>query len=90
MEHPEFLERLQTILEDKLQTKITLKVKTRAYTEAEKQIEAVRRMTPYEQDLQKEPNLAKLQQIFAAELVYSAQLKKSVAPTCDDSDINDH
>ena len=90
MEHPEFLERLQTILEDKLQTKIALKVKTRAYTEAEKQIEAVRRMTPYEQDLQKEPNLEKLQKIFAAELVYSAQLKKSVAPTCDDSDINDH
>lgn len=92
-EHPEFLTRLQTILEDKLQTKITLSVKTRAYTEAERHIQAVAKMSPFEQDLQKEPGLAKLKEIFAAELVYSVPVKKtSAAPVAgsDDESNNDN
>ena len=87
-EHPEYIARLQTILEDKLQTKITLSIKTRAYTEAERQIEAAKKMSPFELDLQNEPGLAKLQEIFAAELVYSTQMKKNVAPTGDFIDSN--
>jgi hypothetical protein len=87
-EHPEYLLRLQTILEDKLQTKITLSIKTRAYTEDERLIEAKKKMTPFELDLQKEPALAELQKIFAAELVYSVQMKKTVAPAGDIIDPN--
>ncbi len=84
-EHPEFLTRLQNILEDRLQTKITLSVKTRAYTEEERRSRETAKMSPYELDLQKDEGLSKLQQIFAAELVYSVQLKKeSIAPASDD------
>ncbi|MBR5693171.1 MAG: DNA polymerase III subunit gamma/tau [Fibrobacter sp.] len=87
-EHPEYISRLQTILEDKLQTKISLSIKTRAYTEAERKIEATKKMSPFELDLQKEPALAELQKIFAAELVYSVQMKKTVAPAGDIIDPN--
>ena len=45
-------------------------------------------MTPFELDLQKEPALAELQKIFAAELVYSVQMKKTVAPAGDIIDPN--
>ena len=75
-EHPEFISRLQTILEDKLQTKISLSVKTRAYTEAERQIQENAKKSPYQLDLDKEPILAKLQETFAAELVYSVPIKR--------------
>ena len=91
MEHPEYVTRLQTILEDKLQTKIELSVKTRAYTEEERQIRETAKMSPYELDMQKEPALAKLQEIFAAELVYSVPLKKaSVAPVGEENEENDN
>ena len=75
-EHPEFISRLQTILEDKLQTKISLSVKTRAYTEAERQIQENAKKSPYQLDLDKEPILKKLQETFAAELVYSVPIKR--------------
>ena len=45
-------------------------------------------MSPFELDLQKEPALAELQKIFAAELVYSVQMKKNVAPAGDIIDPN--
>ena len=70
-EHPEYLERLKQILEESLQTVISLSVKTRAYNEAEKQIRKQAQMSPYELDLEKEPGLQKLKQLFAAELIYS-------------------
>jgi DNA polymerase-3 subunit gamma/tau len=90
-EHPEFIVRLQKILEDKLQTKISLSVKTRAYTEEERKIEAAKKMSPFDLDMEKEPGIANLQKIFAAELVYSVQLKKSAAFAGDDNDeINDN
>ena len=34
-------------------------------------------MTPYELDLEKEPGLARLKQMFAAELVFSRKLKRA-------------
>lgn len=84
-EHPEFLTRLKTILEDKLQTEILLTVKTRAYTESEKQEMATAKMSPFEQDLQKDPFLSKLKDIFAAELVYSKPLKRETASPMKDA-----
>ncbi|MCQ2054156.1 MAG: DNA polymerase III subunit gamma/tau [Fibrobacter sp.] len=90
-EHPEFVTRLQTILEDKLQTKIELSIKTRAYTEEERHIRETAKMSPYELDMQKEPGFAKLQEIFAAELVYSVPLKKAtVTSAADENEENDN
>lgn len=90
-EHPEFVTRLQTILEDKLQTKIELSIKTRAYTEEERHIRETAKMSPYELDTQKEPGFAKLQKIFAAELVYSVPLKKAtVTSAADENEENDN
>jgi DNA polymerase-3 subunit gamma/tau len=34
-------------------------------------------MSPYELDLEKEPGLSKLQQMFATELVFTKKLKKA-------------
>lgn len=76
-DHPEYLERLTNILEDKLQTKIALSVRTRAYTAEERQIQINAKMSPYELDCQNEPGLAKLKELFAAELVYSQKIKKA-------------
>lgn len=74
MEHSEYIQRLQNKLEDLLQTAITLGVKTRAYTETELQQRLAAKMSPFELDLQKDPSLAKLKELFAAELVYSRKL----------------
>ncbi|MBO7106193.1 MAG: DNA polymerase III subunit gamma/tau [Fibrobacter sp.] len=74
MEHPEYIQRLQNKLEDLLQTAITFGVKTRAYTETELQQRLAAKMSPFELDLQKDPSLAKLKELFAAELVYSRKL----------------
>ena len=73
-EHPEFINRLENILEDKLQTKISLTVKTRAYTQEEREIRAKAKMTPYELDLQNEPSLSRLKDLFTAELIFSRKL----------------
>ena len=73
-EHPEYIQRVKTILEDKLQTSVALSVKTRAYTETELQQKMIAKMTPYEQDLQKEPSLARLKELFASELIFSRKL----------------
>ena len=83
-EHPEFLTRLQNLLEDKLQTKISLSVKTRAYTESERIKLENAKKSPYELDKDREPILKDLQEMFAAELVYSVALKKETANMAQD------
>ena len=83
-EHPEFMTRLQNLLEDKLQTKISLSVKTRAYTETERIMLENAKKTPYELDKDREPLLKDLEEMFAAELVYSVALKKETANVAQD------
>jgi hypothetical protein len=84
MEHPEYIQRLQNKLEDLLQTAITLGVKTRAYTETELQQRLAAKMSPFELDLQKDPSLARLKELFAAELVYSRKLAGMAPIQADD------
>ena len=76
-EHPEYVERVTRILEDRLQTKIALSIRTRAYTESELAEQRQAKMSPYELDLEKDQGLKKLQQMFAAELVFSRKLKRA-------------
>jgi DNA polymerase-3 subunit gamma/tau len=78
MERSDYVERVTRILEDRLQTKIALSIRTRAYTESELAEQRAAKMTPYELDLEKEPGLAKLKQMFAAELVYTKKIKRAV------------
>ena len=86
-EHPEYVERVTRILEDRLQTKIALSIRTRAFTESELAEQRAAKMSPYELDLEKEPGLAKLQQMFATELVFTKKLKKAaIVSQCDDED----
>ena len=86
-EHPEYVERVTRILEDRLQTKIALSIRTRAYTESELAEQRAAKMSPYELDLEKEPGLSKLQQMFATELVFTKKLKKAaIVSQCDDED----
>ncbi len=93
-EHPEYLERLKQIFEEKLQTPVILTLKTRAFNESELQIRKQAQMSPYELDMQKEVNLKKLKELFAAELIYSHKSNRpQAAPqqseSCDtDSDDN--
>ena len=79
-EHPEYLERLTQILEDKLQTKVSLSVQTRAFTATELQQRRQAQLSPYELDLQNDPNLALIKQNFAAELIYSLKIKRQSEP----------
>lgn len=79
-EHPEYLERLKQILEEYLQTAVSLSIKTRVFNEAEQQIRKQAQMSPYELDLEKEPGLQKLKQLFAAELIYSHKSARPVVP----------
>jgi DNA polymerase-3 subunit gamma/tau len=86
-EHPEYVERVTRILEDRLQTKIALSIRTRAFTESELAEQRAAKMSPYELDLEKEPGLSKLQQMFATELVFTKKLKKAaIVSQCDDED----
>jgi len=85
-EHPEYLERLKQILEEKLQTPIMLTVKSRAFNENELAIRKQARMSPYQLDLEKDAGLAKLKELFMAELIYSAKSSRPVvAPQQTDS-----
>ncbi|MBR2075382.1 MAG: DNA polymerase III subunit gamma/tau, partial [Fibrobacter sp.] len=83
-EHPEFMTRLQNLLEDKLQTKVSLSVKTRAYRETERILRENAKKSPYELDKDREPVLKDLEKMFAAELVYSVALKKETASMAQD------
>jgi len=76
LDHPEFMQRTREILEDKLQTKITLSLKARAYTEEERASRRNAQMSPYEKDLEKEACLKELVRIFGGELVYSKPIGK--------------
>lgn len=85
-EHPEYLERLKQILEEKLQTPVMLTVKSRAFNESELAIRKQARMSPYQLDLEKDAGLAKLKELFMAELIYSAKSSRPVvAPQQNDS-----
>lgn len=70
-EHPEYVKRVQTILEDKLQTSVALSIKTRAYTETELLQRKTAKMSPFEQDLQKDAGLSRLKELFLAEHLFS-------------------
>ena len=76
IDHPEFVKRTRDILEDKLQTRITLSLKARAYTEEERASRRNAQMSPYEKDLEKEACLAEMVKIFGGELVYSRPIGK--------------
>lgn len=77
-EHPEYLERLKQILENCLQTPVALSVKTRALNAQELHQRMQAQMSPYELDIQKEPGLQRLKELFNAELIYSRKSKRQV------------
>lgn len=74
-EHPEYIERLKQILEESLQTKVNIIVKTRSLTDKERKIRELAQMPPYELDLQSDNGLKKLKEFFNAELVCSVKAK---------------
>ena len=75
-ENPEFAKRVQTILEDKLQTKVTLSIKTRAYTQEERVSRENALKSPFEKDCESIGGLKELVEKFMGELVYSRSLEK--------------
>lgn len=80
----EFQERLVRILEDYLQTTVELKVAQRLLSESEIQIEAKKKRTPYEKDLEDEKIFTILNQLFDTELVFSRKIPKNFSKTeCD-------
>lgn len=79
-EHPEYMERIKQMLEEMLQTQVDLTLKSRAFNESELKIRKQAQMSPYELDLEKEPGLQKLKELFAAELIYSIKSSRPVAP----------
>ena len=92
-DHPEYMERVKQMLEDMLQTPVILTLKTRAFNESELKIRKQAQMSPYQLDLEKEPGLQKLKELFQAELIYSHKSNRTMAPQqaegCDvDSDEN--
>jgi DNA polymerase-3 subunit gamma/tau len=79
-EHPEYMERIKQMLEEMLQTQVELTLKSRAFNENELKIRKQAQMSPYQLDLEKEPGLQKLKELFAAELIYSVKSSRPVAP----------
>ena len=77
-DQPEFLTRVKNILEDKLQTKIDLKLRIRALTEEERISRETAQKSPFEKDMQNEPGLAKLVEFLGGELIYSKLINKQV------------
>ena len=91
LEHPEFVKRVKTILEDKLQTTITLELRARAYTAEELESIEFAQKTPFEKDLQNEPTLQDLIDMFEGELVYSRAVKpQNPVPSETGEEINDN
>ena len=85
-DHPEYMDRLKQILEDKLQTPVLLTLNTRAFNESELALRKQAQMSPYQLDLEKETGLAKLKELFMAELIYSVKSNRPVvAPQQTDS-----
>lgn len=79
-DHPEYMERIKQMLEEILQTQVNLTLKSRAFNESELKIRKQAQMTPYQLDLEKEPGLQKLKELFAAELIYTHKSNRPVAP----------
>ena len=89
-DHPEYMERIKQMLEDMLQTPVLLTLKTRAFNETELKIRKQAQMSPYQLDLEKDPGLQKLKELFQAELIYSHKSNRPVTPqqteNCCDTD----
>lgn len=81
LNNTEFQERLVRILEDYLQTTVELKVAQRLLSESELQIEAKKKLTPYEKDLEEEKIFTILNNIFDTELVFSRKIPKIYSKT---------
>lgn len=80
----EFQERLVRVLEDLLQTAVELRIAQRLLSENELHVEAQKKLSPYEKDLQEEAILTTLGQIFETELVFSKRTPKRYSNTeCD-------
>ena len=92
LEQPEYLERLKTILEDKLQTKIDLQLRSRTFTNEELVSRANAQKTPFERDLDKDDGLKKLIDFFGGEFIYSKLLNKQIDLSSNDSgeEVNDN
>lgn len=73
----EMQERLVHILEDLLQTTVELKIAQRLLSESELQLEAKKKLTPYEKDLEDEKIFTILNNLFETELVFSKKIPKS-------------
>lgn len=85
-ERPDYIERVKQILEESLQTPVDLKIKSRAYNEAELTQKRMAQMSPYELDLQNDDGLRLLKEQFKAELIYSRKIQKVVPETDQQSD----
>ena len=88
-EHPEYLDRLKQILEDRLQTPVVLSIQSRAYTESELHLKRQAQLSPFELDKQNDPNLKRLIDVFNAELIFSTKMKKQVVEKQPDEQIQD-
>ena len=81
-ENSEFVTRVKTILEDKLQTQVSLSIRARAYTQEERVSRENALKSPFEKDCESECGLKELVEKFMGELVYSRSLEKiTEAPT---------
>ena len=78
-DHPEYMERIKQMLEEMLQTQVDLTLKSRAFNESELRIRKQAQMSPYQLDLEKEPGLQKLKELFQAELIYSHKSSRPMA-----------
>ena len=85
-DRPDYIERVKQILEESLQTPVDLKIKSRAYNEAELTQKRMAQMSPYELDLQNDDGLRLLKEQFKAELIYSRKIQKVVPETDQQSD----
>jgi len=88
-EHPEYLDRLKQILEDNLQTPVVLTIQSRAYTESELHQKRQAQLSPFELDKQNDSGIARLVDMFNAELIYTAKVKKQVIEAQTDEQIQD-
>ena len=92
VEHPDYVKRVKDILEDKLQTAVTLELRARAYTEEEIRSFEEAQKTPFQKDLQNEPGLKELIDLLEGELVYSRPLNRQTGAFATESEeeINDN
>ena len=91
-EQPEYLARLKTILEDRLQTQVDLRLKARTFTSEELVSRANAQKSPFERDLDKDAILKKMVEIFGGECIFSKQLNKQIDLSTSESgeEVNDN